>query len=104
MKLLIQNIHLYMYVHMYMVDLTAAILQKPFFDANRPSYANYAKIGQSIGHEITHGFDGIDANEKYQSRSKCFEEQFSAYESAAGDKVSNYLYGSYKHITYIIFR
>lgn len=86
-----------------MVDITAAILQLPFFDAKRPSFINYAKIGQFIGHEITHGFDDggrifnrfgdmmnwwqNDTNEKYQSKSECFEEQFSAYETDAGDRV-----------------
>ena len=29
----------------------------PFFDANYPSYINYAALGLVIGHEITHGFD-----------------------------------------------
>lgn len=98
-KCFFRNIHLFN-----IVDLPAAILQQPFFDAKRPSFVNYANIGQFIGHEITHGFDDFgrsfnrfggftnwwrnDTNEKYKAKSKCFEEQFSAYETAAGDKVS----------------
>lgn len=36
-----------------------------------------------------------DTDEKYNAKSKCFEEQYSAYETAAGDQVSTYLYGLY---------
>jgi len=41
----------------------AAILQHPFFDANRDAAANYGAIGAVIGHEIGHGFD--DQGSKY---------------------------------------
>ena len=41
----------------------AAILQYPFFDADRDDAANYGAIGAVIGHEIGHGFD--DQGSKY---------------------------------------
>jgi putative endopeptidase len=41
----------------------AAILQHPFFDAERDAAANYGAIGAVIGHEIGHGFD--DQGSKY---------------------------------------
>ncbi|WP_308466857.1 M13 family metallopeptidase [Rathayibacter soli] len=41
----------------------AAILQFPFFDADRDDAANYGAIGAVIGHEIGHGFD--DQGSKY---------------------------------------
>jgi putative endopeptidase len=41
----------------------AAILQYPFFDADRDAAANYGAIGAVIGHEIGHGFD--DQGSKY---------------------------------------
>jgi len=39
------------------LNFPAAILQPPFFDANADAAHNYASIGATIGHEISHSFD-----------------------------------------------
>ena len=41
------------------IDITAAILQPPFFRPGGDLAANYCAIGAVIGHEITHGFDSL---------------------------------------------
>ncbi|MGD0054027.1 MAG: M13-type metalloendopeptidase [Acidimicrobiales bacterium] len=46
----------------------AAILQTPFFDAERDDAANYGGIGAVIGHEIGHGFD--DQGSKYDGEGR----------------------------------
>jgi putative endopeptidase len=46
----------------------AAILQFPFFDAERDDAANYGAIGAVIGHEIGHGFD--DQGSKFDGDGK----------------------------------
>ncbi len=44
----------------------AAILQKPFFDADADPAENYGGIGAVIGHEVGHGFD--DQGSQYDER------------------------------------
>lgn len=39
------------------LNFPAAILQAPFFDANRDAAFNFGGIGATIGHEISHSFD-----------------------------------------------
>jgi predicted metalloendopeptidase len=43
------------------LNFPAAILQPPFFDANRADAMNYGGIGAVIGHEISHSFDNLGA-------------------------------------------
>jgi putative endopeptidase len=47
---------------MNVLNFPAAILQPPFFDANRADAMNYGGIGAVIGHEISHSFDNLGAN------------------------------------------
>ncbi len=39
------------------INIPAAILQPPYFDARRPAVMDYGAIGATIGHEISHSFD-----------------------------------------------
>jgi putative endopeptidase len=42
--------------------VTAAMLQPPVLDMARAPAANYGAFGALVGHELTHGFDGIGRN------------------------------------------
>ncbi len=52
-----QTVNAYYNPGMNEIVFPAAILQPPFFDADRDDAANYGAIGAVIGHEIGHGFD-----------------------------------------------
>jgi len=52
-----QTVNAYYNPGMNEIVFPAAILQFPFFDADRDAAANYGAIGAVIGHEIGHGFD-----------------------------------------------
>ncbi|AAT88186.1 peptidase M13 [Leifsonia xyli subsp. xyli] len=58
----------------------AAILQYPFFDADRDAAANYGAIGAVIGHEIGHGFD--DQGSKFDGDGR-LEDWWTAADRAA---------------------
>jgi putative endopeptidase len=50
------------------LNFPAAYLQPPFFDAEAPDAVNYAGIGTTIGHEISHSFDDQGAQFDAQGR------------------------------------
>ncbi|KAJ6639054.1 Neprilysin-2 [Pseudolycoriella hygida] len=72
-----------------------AILHELFFSKDRPQYINYASLGNTVGHEITHGFDdngrkydlygnlvnwwNVDTKRKFSDQTECFIDQYSEY-------------------------
>jgi putative endopeptidase len=85
----------------------AGILQPPFFSKDFPAAMNYGGMGMVMGHELTHGFDDegrkFDAkgrltewwapsvSEKFDSRTKCIEDQYGSYEIQPGLKLNGKL-------------
>jgi endothelin-converting enzyme/putative endopeptidase len=77
------------------INFPAGVLQPPLFDAKMDDAPNYGNTGGTIGHELTHGFDDegsqFDAHgnlkdwwtkedrEKFDARTKCVDDQYSAY-------------------------
>jgi predicted metalloendopeptidase len=43
------------------MNFPAAILQPPYFDAERPAVMDYGAIGSVMGHEVSHSFDNQGA-------------------------------------------
>lgn len=80
---------------LHLTDFPIAILHELFFALDRPQYINYASLGNTVGHEITHGFDNTgrkydlngnladwwDANIEmtFLNRSECFVDQYSNF-------------------------
>ena len=77
------------------INFPAGVLQPPVYDAKMDDAPNYGNTGGTIGHELTHGFDDegsqFDARgnlknwwtkedrEKFDARTKCVDDQYSAY-------------------------
>lgn len=77
------------------IIIPAAELQAPYFSPGLPDAVNYGRIGFLIGHELSHGFDHTGINydkhgnkvtkkvqellDIYNSKAKCFVEQFNAF-------------------------
>jgi len=70
----------------------AAILQFPFFDADREAAANYGAIGAVIGHEIGHGFD--DQGSKFDGDGR-LTDWWTADDRAAFDERTRSLIAQY---------
>ncbi len=82
------------------IDITAAILQPPFYRPGGDIAANYCAIGAVIGHEITHGFDSLgrqfdpqgnlrnwwsgEADRRFKQRTDVLIDQYSRYEILPG--------------------
>ncbi len=82
------------------IDITAAILQPPFYKAGADVAVNYCAIGAVIGHEITHGFDSLgrqydpkgnlrnwwsaEADSRFKQRTDVLVDQYNRYEILPG--------------------
>ena len=82
------------------IDITAAILQPPFYKPGADVAVNYCAIGAVIGHEITHGFDSLgrqydpqgnlrnwwsaDADRRFKRRTDVLIDQYNHYEILPG--------------------
>lgn len=82
------------------IDITAAILQPPFYKPGADVAVNYCAIGAVIGHEITHGFDSLgrqfdargnlrnwwspEADRRFQQRTGVLVDQYNRYEILPG--------------------
>lgn len=82
------------------IDITAAILQPPFYQPGGDVAANYCAIGAVIGHEITHGFDSLGrqfdprgnlrnwwtaaADRQFKQRTDVLVDQYNRYEILPG--------------------
>ena len=89
------------------LNFPAAILVKPFFDANADPAFNYGGIGATIGHEISHSFDnngalfdsaGLLRNwwtpqdfAKFKQAGDALAKQYDAYEALPGLHVNGKL-------------
>jgi predicted metalloendopeptidase len=85
----------------------AGILQPPYFDAAADDAVNYGKIGATIGHEMTHGFDDegrqydadgnlkswwtVEDEKAYNLRAEQVARQFDAYEPLPGLHLNGHL-------------
>ena len=89
------------------MNLPAAILQPPFFNARADDAVNYGGIGAVIGHEMSHGFDNrgsqydADGNlrdwftpedhARFAAKTQALVAQYDAYEAVPGFKINGEL-------------
>jgi len=87
-----QTVNAYYNPLMNEIVFPAAILQYPFFDADRDPAANYGGIGAVIGHEIGHGFD--DQGSRFDGdgslRDWWTEEDRAAFEERTKNLIAQY--------------
>lgn len=82
------------------IDITAAILQPPFYSPGADLAVNYCTMGAVIGHELTHGFDSngsqydaignvrnwwtASATQEFKQRTQLLVDQFDQYQVLPG--------------------
>lgn len=90
-----------------LVQVSAAILGRPFFAEGAPLAQRYGALGSLLGHELTHGFDDrgryFDAKgalrdqwstrgiEGFLQQAQCLIDQYSSYRTAAGEPLNGEL-------------
>ena len=74
------------------MNFPAAILQPPYFDADRPLAMDYGAIGAIIGHEISHSFDdqGAQFDAEGRLRNWWTDEDRKHFEEASQKLVEQY--------------
>jgi predicted metalloendopeptidase len=74
------------------MNFPAAILQPPYFDADRPLAMDYGAIGSIIGHEVSHSFDNSGA--LFDSRGRLHNwwtpEDFKHFQASSEQLVAQY--------------
>ena len=74
------------------MNFPAAILQSPYFDANRPTAMDYGAMGAIIGHEVSHSFDNTGA--LFDSRGRLHNwwtpADFKHFETSSAQLVAQY--------------
>ncbi|CAL8113996.1 unnamed protein product [Orchesella dallaii] len=65
------------------VNIPLGVINKPFFDRQRPLSLNYGSLGTIIGHEITHGFTipgwTEESNGEFSAIGECLINQYDQY-------------------------
>ena len=74
------------------LNFPAAYLQPPAFDPHAPAAANYASMGATIGHEISHSFDsdGSAFDSEGRLRNWWTPEDFAHFEAETAKLVAQY--------------
>lgn len=102
-----QTVNAYFNPGMNEIVFPAAILQRPFFDAEADDAVNYGAIGYTIGHEITHSFDDQGSKfdgkgnlrtwwtkadrKRFERKAALIAKQFDAFQVAPGIHVNGKL-------------
>lgn len=87
-----QTVNAYYHPLLNEIAFPAAILQLPFFDAERDMASNFGSIGAVIGHEIGHGFDdqGSQFDGTGQLNNWWSDEDRAAFEALTGKLVAQF--------------
>ncbi len=74
------------------LNFPAAILERPFFDANANDAFNYGAIGSVIGHEISHTFDdeGADFDVQGQLHNWWTKDDFAHFQQSGRSLIAQY--------------